>query len=275
MRSGLHPGNLFEHYGARGRWSVVQGPEPQGQLSSLSCVPAEGQCWAIGSSNDFHRVVSFHLVAGHWHHVNPAALSSSFVQANAVACTSSESCLLVGFFTTPGHSAGQALAERWNGQSWSRIGVPGVLAGGGSLAGVGCAPASADASCWVVGQTVARGSGLVPIHPLVERWNGTSLVLAPSPAGGPGDYPELKAVACASSGACQAVGSRGSGEDEASVLTEGWNGARWADEESPSPLYGFQSLSGVACPAPRDCWAVGEGLTHSFSGSRMIIEHFS
>ena len=70
-------------------------------------------------------------------------------------------------------------------------------------------------------------------------------------------------------------GSRGSGEDEALVLTEGWAGSSWSVERSPSPLYGFQTLSGVACPAAADCWAVGEGLTHSGSGSRMILEHFS
>jgi len=59
------------------------------------------------------------------------------------------------------------------------------------------------------------------------------------------------------------------GEDEALVLTEGWNGSSWSGETSPSPLYGFQALTGVACPTAGDCWAVGEGLNHSGSGSRM------
>ena len=49
----------------------------------------------------------------------------------------------------------------------------------------------------------------------------------------------------------------------------------WAGETSPSPLYGFQALTGVACPAADDCWAVGEGLNHDGTGSRMIIEHFA
>jgi hypothetical protein len=31
----------------------------------------------------------------------------------------------------------------------------------------------------------------------------------------------------------------------------------------------------VACPSAKGCWAVGEGLNHTGSGSRMIIEHFT
>jgi hypothetical protein len=96
-----------------------------------------------------------------------------------------------------------------------------------------------------------------------------------SPLGGPDNYPELKAIACASLAACQAVGSRGSGEDEALVLTQGWNGTSWSRETSPSPLYGFRTLSGIACPSATDCWAVGEGLIRDGEGTRMIIEHFS
>ena len=157
---------------------------------------------------------------------------------------------------------------------WSRVTVSGVLAGGGSLSGVACL-AKGSPACWAVGQTVPKGKGLVAIHPLVEAWNTRSLALVKSPPGRAGDYPELNAIACAAAAACQAVGSRGSGQDEASLLTEGWGGSRWSTEQSPSPLYGFQALTGVACPSASDCWAVGEGLNHSFSGTRMIIEHFS
>jgi hypothetical protein len=93
--------------------------------------------------------------------------------------------------------------------------------------------------------------------------------------GGAGNYPELQAVACAARTACQAVGSRGAGEDEADVLTEGWNGSSWSRETSPSPLRGFQMLSGVACPSTTDCWAVGNGSPVTGNGDRMLIEHYS
>ena len=240
----------------------------------MTCEAGNGQCWAVGSSSDFRHVITFRLIAGSWRYVRPAPLEASFVQVSGVACATADDCLLVGF-ATPAHGVGQALAERWDGRAWSRVPVAGELLGGGSLAGVGCRPGSSPTICWAVGRTVTRGAGLIPIHPLVERWNGTSFALVPSPPGSAGNYPGLTAVVCASSTACQAVGSRGSGEDEALVLTEGWDGSSWSVETSPSPLYGFQALSGVACPAAADCWAVGDGLIHSGSGSRMIIEHFA
>jgi hypothetical protein len=274
MRSGSHPGNLLEHYGARDSWTAVDSPGPQGELSAVSCDPSDGQCWAVGTSGNFARPTSFHLVNGAWHFVSPASVQATFVQVNGVACATGDNCLMVGF-AAPKHGAGLALAERWNGHTWARVEVAGVQVGGGSLAGVECLVGLSPTRCLAVGQTAGKGSGLIAIHPLVERWNGSSLALVESPPGHAGDYPELKAVACAAPAACQAVGSRGSGEDEASVLTEGWDGSGWSDETSPSPLYGFQTLSGVACPSPTDCWAVGEGLTRSYSGSRMIIEHFS
>ena len=273
MRSGAHPGNLLEHYAGSGGWRAVGTPAPQGELAAVSCEPAEDQCWAAGSSRDFRAAITFHLVGGRWHYVKPATVSASFVQVNGLGCESVDDCLLVGFIT-PKHGAGSALAERWNGHAWSRLAVGGERAGGGSLAGVGCPQAGSRPACWVVGQTVGKGSGIIPIHPLVERWNGSSLTLVDSPSGGPGDYPELMAVACANQTACQTVGSRGSGEDNAMVLTEGWDGSAWMREPSPSPLYGFRTLSGVACPSPKDCWAVGEGLIRSGEGTRMVIEHF-
>jgi hypothetical protein len=274
MRSGSHPGNLLEHYSAHTGWTVVDTPAPQGELSAVTCESSDGECWAVGSSSDSRSAIAFRLVGGAWHYVSSVPLSASFVQVKGVACATEEDCLMVGF-ATPKHGAGQVLAERWNGHAWSRVAVAGELPGGGSLEGVDCRPGNTPTSCWAVGQTVTKGSGIIPIRPLVERWNGNSFTFVRSPLGGAANYPELEAVACAALTACQAVGSRGWGEDEALVLTEGWNGSRWLRETSPSPLYGFQMLSGVACPLAKDCWAVGEGSNRNGSGIRMIIEHFS
>jgi hypothetical protein len=274
VRSGSHPGNLIEHYGAHRDWRAVAPPSPQGALSAVSCQLFDGQCWAVGSSSEFRRVITFRLTGGVWRYVAPAPVPASFVQVTGVACATADNCLMVGL-VTPLHGAGQALAERWNGHDWSRVAVAGELSGGGSLSAVACSPESSSKTCWAVGQTATNAPGLVPIHPLIEHWEGDSLIGVASPLGGLGDYPELEAVTCAGFNACQAVGSRGSGEDEAQILTEGWNGSRWSRETSSSPLYGFRTLSGVACPSAKDCWAVGEGLIRDGEGTRMIIEHLS
>ena len=204
-RSGSQRGNLLEHLGTQERWSVVATPAPQGQLYAVTCEAGNAQCWAVGSSSDFRHVITFRLIAGSWRYVRPAPLQASFVQVSGVASATADDCLLVGF-ATPAHGVGQALAERWNGRGWSRVSVAGELSGGGSLAGVGCGPGNSPTVCWAVGRTVTRAASLIPIHPLVERWNGNSLALVPSPPGSAGNYPGFTAIACASSTACQAVG---------------------------------------------------------------------
>lgn len=274
QRSGLFNGNLLEHSGAHG-WTAVATPASQGALGAVACEPSVSQCWAVGSTSSPARVITLHLVNGSWHEVAAAPTAAlSYAQASGVACATPDDCLLVGF-ATPVHGLGFAVAERWDGGSWKRVAVPGQLSAGGSLAGVTCRPGHSPSVCWAVGQTAASGSGLRPIRPLVERWNGSAFTLISSPKGGVGDYPELEAIACGAATSCQAVGSRGSGEDEALVLTEGWNGSAWSKETSPSPLHGFQSLTGVSCPLASDCWAVGEGQNKAGTGGGMIIEHYS
>ena len=191
MRSGAHRGTLLEHYGVQAGWKVADMPAPQGELYALSCEYANGQCWAVGSSSDFRRVITFRFIDGAWRYVRAAPLSASFVQVNGVACASEDDCLLVGF-ATPDHGAGQALAERWNGRGWSRVTLVGELSGGGSLAGVDCRPGSSPAICWAVGQTATNRSGLIPIHPLVERWNGSSFTFVRSEQGDTGNLPRAQ-----------------------------------------------------------------------------------
>jgi hypothetical protein len=273
QRSSPHEGSLLEHYSGHA-WTAVSTPASQGALTAVTCAPSNGQCWAVGLSSTFKSVVTYHLSGTTWKSVAPAPPATSQVQVGGVACATTDDCLLVGIALQKVGS-GQALAERWNGKTWSRIAVPGQLSGGGGLMGVACRPGNSPTTCWVVGQTGPKGTGLIAIHPLVERWNGSSLTLVTSPLGGAGNYPELQAVACAARTACQAVGSRGAGEDEADVLTEGWNGSSWSRETSPSPLRGFQMLSGVACPSTTDCWAVGNGSPVTGNGDRMLIEHYS
>lgn len=274
MRTGASPGNLFEHYGADGRWSRVAVSVAGGQLSSITCDKKSSRCWAVGMSSKLSRASIYELVGSRWHYVTPATLKATYFQLNGVACASSNDCLVVGY-EVPGRGVGDALAERWNGHRWLQVRVPGQLAGGGSLEAVTCVPQAVPAQCWAVGQTEPKGSGLVPIHPLVELWNGHSFVAVASPPGTLGNYPELKAIACATATRCQAVGSRGSGEDDASDLAEGREGRSWTWEHAPSPLYGYQELTGIACPSVTDCWAVGEGENRSGSGVRMVVEHFS
>jgi hypothetical protein len=166
------------------------------------------------------------------------------------------------------------LIERWNGASWSIVASanpPSPLEG--ALSGVSCVSAT---DCLAVGDVASPIlSPTFAIKTLVEQWNGSdwSIVASPDPTGVSDAI--LSGVSCVTTTACFAVGASDTGP-----LTERWNGSRWSIDSSPSlsgPLVraaavsaGFDpGLTGVSCPGPTDCYAVGG------SGTRALIEHWN
>ncbi len=126
------------------------------------------------------------------------------------------------------------------------------------LGGVWCVTAR---SCWAVGG-YGKANGATVNQALY--WNGRkwSLTRAANPAGThPAGVNLLSDVSCASPGTCWAVGeySGYSGPVVAEALR--WTGTRWSAVRTPRPRHlandGLYLLSGISCPAPRECWAVG------------------
>ena len=115
--------------------------------------------------------------------------------------------------------------------------------------------------CAAVG-TYDDGSGQA--HGLLEvyrggTWQGAE---APMPANADPTKGEvfIKDVSCASVGSCVAVGSYKDSSSTPHALIETYAGGTWSAIEAPSPPdanggYGF--LKSVACPAPGDCFAIG------------------
>jgi hypothetical protein len=101
---------------------------------------------------------------------------------SAISCTTPRACTAVGLLVT-GNGLEGALAERWNGASWSVQAVPQGI-DGSNLAGVAC---SGDKVCFAVG-AVGVGSGgnpgngavLVPTA-LIESWSGTTWTIQRTP----------------------------------------------------------------------------------------------
>lgn len=175
----------------------------------------------------------------------------------SVACPSRTSCVAVGY--SGGSALPAALVEDWNGSAWSMraAATPGVESW---LNAVACV---APGSCVAVGGYSTSSDNDEPgNHTLVEMEVGGSWRMIPSPSPGTGDQTELDSVACTSITSCVAVGSLGAVSDpyEAQVLTlvELWNGIGWSVIPSPSPGTGRQAaLQSVACPSPKQCFAVG------------------
>jgi hypothetical protein len=103
---------------------------------------------------------------------------------------------------------------------------------------------------------------------LAERWNGTSWVIQPNPAGANGIV--LSAVSCTGAAACTAVGGAGT-----ATLAERWNGSSWVIQHMPTPSGANGSgLSSVSCTAVTACTAVGSYIDSSAT-SVTLAERYS
>jgi hypothetical protein len=118
-----------------------------------------------------------------------------------VSCSSETACIAVGQVGIYNgyDSYERTLVERWNGAKWSVQQTPIVGAGNSSLSGVSCVSPTA---CTAVG---SQDPGVPRGVPLVERWDGKSWSIQPTPVTQSGGG--LAAVSCTSTRWCMAVGS--------------------------------------------------------------------
>ncbi|MDP9332091.1 MAG: hypothetical protein M3Q30_02085 [Actinomycetota bacterium] len=194
-----------------------------------------------------------------------------------VSCTSTTNCFAVGYGDSS--DADVPLIERWNGTSWAIVPSPNpnpVGWGRATLYGVSCTNTT---SCFAVGE-VGHGHG--PFFTLVERWNGTSWTLVPSPSPDPGGAPNsaLHGVSCTSTTNCFAVGNvHDVFETHPDFgFVERWNGASWAIVPNPSPGPTGETASalyGVSCTSTTSCFAVGASvggaLVSRWNGTSWVI----
>jgi hypothetical protein len=169
----------------------------------------------------------------------------------------------------------------WNGAGWSATPVPapdGAMSA--ELTQVSCMSAS---NCFAVGNFSATSSnGGTGDQALIERWNGRSWAIQPSPSL-PGS---LDGIACQSASSCFAVGSTGNSQPWQPVA-EHWNGHAWTVQATPAlPDYQGNApwnawLGSVSCAGHR-CQAVGsieyqggltsQNLAERWTGRKWVIQ---
>jgi Subtilase family len=128
--------------------------------------------------------------------VPTGSVKSSLV---SVWCTSSTSCMAVGFSVNSSEKE-TAIAETWNGTAWT-LKEPVLPTGAKSsiLLAVSC---TSSTSCTAVGDYFESSGAEVP---LAEGWNGTAWTTQETPTPeGTGSW--LSGVSCTSSSACIATG---------------------------------------------------------------------
>ncbi|MCW2495517.1 hypothetical protein [Jatrophihabitans sp.] len=220
-------------------WSLGAAPVATGRFpaGAVSCV-SPTFCMTVGSSSLVfrHRTMAQVWDGSTWHLLSTAEAAGTLTSALAsVSCSSTTSCTAVGEYHLDSNRI-RALAEHWNGTSWSVSSTPAAPIGDSdALTAVSCAPG--HALCVAIGTSTSRAKSLL------EMTNGTRWKVsgASIPASDP-----LTAVACPSAALCIAVAANGAREslDSGDWL---WN---------PTPAPGHSDLTSLSC-APGYCAAAG------------------
>jgi hypothetical protein len=171
---------------------------------------------------------------------------------SSVSCTTSTSCMGVGWFGSenPTHT----MAETWNGTTWSALSSPNKTSAYDNwFSGVSC---TSSTTCVAVG-AYSYGPNDTPLA-LAETWNGSAWSIAPAPARSNDSF--LTGVSCTRANSCMAVGVYVNSSGEQVTLAEAWNGSAWSVVASPNrPLNAWDNyLNGISCTSPSQCVAVGE-----------------
>jgi hypothetical protein len=259
-------------------WSVVAAPEPvgaDGYLSGVSCVSASF-CTAVGYSVGSAGIDQ--TLAETWNGTSWSITPSPDTSATDDDYLSGVSCVSASFCTAVGYSVGstgtyQALAETWDGTSWSVAAVPDPAgADDDYLSGVSCV---SGISCTAAGHFLTA-SGYE--QNLIANWNGASWSITASPDTSATDDDYLSGVSCVSASFCNAVGSylstTSAGPQQA--LAEQWNGSSWSVVTPPNPATSaWDSPNGVSCVSASFCAAVGDFYNTGTSTDQTLAENWN
>jgi len=253
-------------------WTGVAPVNPTGNGDDLAAVavPAPCDAWAVGgyvSNGHFKTLVE------HWNGTflqfeisgNPGGFNQDSY-LTAVAAVPGASPWAAGYyFNGTGY---QTLIETPKNGVWTQ--VPTQDPAGPSSRNVFFAVAATSTSnAWAVGQY-----GGVPESSLIERWNGSAWLQAPSPDPSAVQN-ELHGVAAISAGNAWAVGQYVNGQGAFQTLILRWNGTAWKRVRSPNPAgpANTNSLQAVAGVSASSAWAVGDEFTGGVL--QPLIEHWN
>jgi hypothetical protein len=190
---------------------------------------------------------------------NPPGSSSSALYG--VACATATNCWAAGAYDVAVPAATLPYAEHWNGKAWSEAAMPNPRSSGPKVTLLDAVACPAASLCFADG-TWERLSGNSEMSAsLIERWNGRSWQIVPSPAVPHSNTTGLTGLSCVSGNDCWAVGGwanyNGSVNYKSGGLGDHWNGQQWTTERVGSPAFQGKGLTSVSCPASGMCMATG------------------
>ena len=233
------------------------------KLNGVTCASAS-DCWAVGS--DATPIERWN--GSSWAIVN----APTRAPLNGVTCVSASECWAVGhisYYLGNDRFLEQTLIERWNGSEWAIVGSPNTSSTKSNLLNsVAC---GSESDCWAVGYYTDDSNHL---QRLIERWNGNSWIIVPSPNNGMQES-QLNGVTCPLATDCRAVGYYTNSNGISQTLVEQWNGSSWEIVPSANTDGTHHNrLNSVTCLSASDCWAVG--IHNDDTGvAQTLIEHWT
>jgi hypothetical protein len=235
-------------------WEIVASPNIPNANHYVYAVTtvAPNDVWAVGRYEPQaggSRTLVLHWDGTSWSIIpspNPATYNGLY----AVAAVSATDIWAVGYYFT--ESTQRTLIEHWDGSSWSIVPSPNIGTSWNLLAAVTAVPNSQTA--WAVGYYY-RADGLPST--LIQRWDGTTWSLVPSPDGSGQGSNLLFGVSSTGPDDAWAVGTYQVKNTVFLPLTEHWDGTTWQIVPSPPLSSSYTELNSVFSLSATDVWAVG------------------
>jgi hypothetical protein len=248
-------------------------------LQAVTCT-SDQNCWAVGGAYQTGAGFIEHWNGSTWQVVpsqNPPKSSSSVL--DGVSCAQANDCWAVGYYVNARGSATPPYAEHWNGQAWSELALPypaHEVVKANLLGAVSC---PATNLCFADGSWLKPvGGGLQRYFSLIERWNGSTWQIVPTPVLPHSTENGLEGLSCASARDCWATGSWLKENIRGGALGLHWNGHQWAVARitnDPAPHTG--SMLAASCPTTQMCMGIGQKAygTEPGLGLRMFAQQWN
>jgi hypothetical protein len=175
---------------------------------------------------------------------------------NGVDASASNNVWAVGYSGVSGRYS--TLIERWDGTQWRVVTSPNADTNGDNV--LTSVDAQNSTNAWAVGSSLTAASR----KSLIQRWNGTSWTIVPSP--NPGTFGNsLLGVGATAPNDIWAVGWKNNGDGLQSLLLH-YDGTAWTEWGAvPKVGTGDNVLAGVSAVSSDDVWATGyyvDGTQH-------------
>lgn len=273
-RLATHAAGITSKPSSCGAWNVLTSantsPTATNVLNSIAAT-ATSNIWAVGYYTDpgtnLNQALTEQWNGTAWNVVPAAQLTVANALTGVVAIPNTSKLWAVGYTTDPNTGISQTLIEQWNGTTWNVIPSVNVGTASNFLTGVTVVNRK---DAWAAGYYVDSSGNN---QSLIERWDGTSWSVVPSPNPGLNSN-VLTAINAHAANKIWVVGYyTNSSTGYEHTLTERWLGKNWQVISSPNGSAGNSVLNAVIrVPNLDQMWAVGSDYR---SGSQhTLIEHW-